>query len=129
MKTRSLHIVSALILALAATPVVSGPALAAGHGAHGSGHGSHGAGHTATKAKEDKQVYTTSGVVVSVDKAAKKAVITHEPIPALNWPTMTMGFVFEDASMLDGLKAGDKARFDFRNQGNESIILDIEVRN
>jgi len=130
MKTRSLHIVSALILALAAAPVVSGPALAAGHGAHGSGHGSHGSGHTATKAKEDtQQVYTTSGVVVSVDKAAKKAVITHEPIPALNWPTMTMGFVFEDASMLDGLKAGDKARFDFRNQGNESIILDIEVRN
>ena len=128
MKTRFLHIASALILALTAAPVVSGLALAAGHSSHGGSHS------TATKPKDDakkddaKQVYTTTGVIVSVDKAEKKAVITHEPIPALNWPTMTMGFSFEDASMLDGLKAGDKVRFDFRNQGNVSIVLDIEVR-
>jgi Cu/Ag efflux protein CusF len=123
MKTRFQHIVPALILSLASAAAVSGLALAAGHGAHDAGHAATGAG------EETKQVYTTGGVIVSVDRAAKKAVITHEPIPALGWPTMTMGFAFDDASMPEGLKAGDRVRLDFRNQGNVSVILDIEVRN
>jgi len=77
---------------------------------------------------EASSTYTATGVVKAVDKAAKKVTITHDPIPALDWPGMTMGFAVEDASLLDGLKAGDKIRFDFRNRGNTSIVMDIKPR-
>ena len=72
------------------------------------------------------QVFTGSGSVVSVDKAAKKVVLAHDPIAALGWPAMTMGFAVEDPALLDGLKSGQKVRFDFRTQGNVAVIVDIE---
>ena len=111
-----------LALTVAALIAFPGAVRAADHGSHGSGHGN-------THATEQKaQIYTTTGMVNGVDKAAGKATITHEPVPALGWPAMTMGFAFEDASLLEDLKAGDKVRFDFRNQGNTSTIVDIEIR-
>jgi len=127
MKTRQFQLAS-LILVLGLT-IAPGLVFAAndGHGSHG-GHGGHGEVSSPSPAAEKSGLYTTSGVVQSVDQAAGKAVITHEPVPALNWPTMTMGFTFEDASLLEGLKAGDKVRLDFYNQGNASVIVDIEAR-
>jgi len=123
MKTRQFQLAALiLVLGLAINP---GPVFAASDG-HG-GHSGHGADSRHSPAAEKSGLYTTSGVIQSVDEAAKKAVITHEPVPALNWPTMTMGFAFEDASMLEGLKAGDKVRLDFYNQGNASVIVDIEA--
>ncbi|GHU89559.1 hypothetical protein AGMMS49974_01240 [Deltaproteobacteria bacterium] len=74
------------------------------------------------------QVYTAAGVVKNVDKVARKITIAHEPVPALGWPAMTMDFVFKDASLAEEVKAGDKARFDFRNAGKTYIIVDIEAR-
>lgn len=112
----------ALALTFATLTALPGAVLAAGHGSHGSGHGS------AQAAERKTQIYTATGVVSGIDKAAGKAAITHDPVPALGWPAMTMGFVFEDASLLDGLKAGDKVRFDFRTQGATSVIVDIETR-
>ena len=110
-----------LALTVTATTFASGTVFAQ-HQHHD--HGSHGQARTSAASK---QTYTTTGVVQSVEKASKRAVITHAPIPALSWPVMTMGFLFEEASLMDGLKAGDKVRFDFRNEGKEYIIVDIET--
>lgn len=113
-----------LTLALTFASFIAVPVavLAADHGAHGAAHKS------AQTTEQKKQVYTATGVMNSIDKASLKAIITHDPVPALGWPTMTMGFAFEDASLLEDMKAGDKVRFDFRNQGNTSVIVDIETR-
>lgn len=92
-------------------------------------HSAHGAPSMEMKATgSNGQVYTAAGVVKSVDKVARKITIAHEPVPALGWPAMTMNFAFEDASLAEEVKAGDKARFDFRNEGNTYVIVDIEVR-
>ena len=128
--------VLAMALIFATTSIFAGAALAMDHGSHSSGHMGNSSndksqlsGHGGTASHmETKQIYTAGGTIESIDKAGKKATITHEPVPALGWPTMTMDFAFEDASLLEGLKAGDKVRFDFRNQGNASIIVDIETR-
>ena len=120
MKTRRFQLV-ALVLVLGLT-IAPGRILAAS-----GGHGGHGEVSSHSPAAEKRSVYTTSGVIQSVDDAAKKAVITHEPVPALDWPAMTMGFVFEDASLLEGLKAGDKVRFDFYTHGNTYVVVDIEA--
>ncbi|MDR1045992.1 MAG: copper-binding protein [Candidatus Adiutrix sp.] len=121
MKTHSKNAFLTLVLTFAAA-VLPGVVPAADHGAHGPSHAQ-------TKASvEVRQIYTTTGIIKSVDKAVNKVMIEHEPVPALGWPNMTMGFIFEDASPLDGLKAGDKVRFDFCQQGNVYIIVDIEAR-
>lgn len=122
MNKGSIHTTLALALTFATLTAAPVAVLAADHSSHGSGHGS-------VQATEQKaQVYTATGTVTSVDKAAGKATITHDPVPALGWPAMTMGFVFEEASLLEDLQAGDKVRFDFRTQGNTSTIVDIEIR-
>ena len=115
---------AALVLALTFTSffVVLGAAFAADHGSHGSNHG------RAQATEQKAQIYTATGTINSLEKAGLKATIMHDPVPALGWPTMTMGFAFEDATLLEGLKAGDKVRFDFRVQGNTPIIVDIEIR-
>ncbi|MDR2818982.1 MAG: copper-binding protein [Desulfovibrio sp.] len=111
---------STLVLALSLTVFPAGMAAAADHG----GHGGHGAASGAVK-PQSSQTITTKGVVESIDAANGKATLTHEPIPSMNWPKMTMRFVAKPP-LMDGLKPGDKVRFDFRNEGGESILLDIE---
>lgn len=119
----SINTTLALALTFATLITVPGAALAADHGASGAAHGS------SQMAEQTTQIYTATGVMNSIDGAALKATITHDPVPALGWPAMTMGFAFEDASLLKDLKAGDNVRFDFRIQGNTSVIVDIETRN
>jgi Cu(I)/Ag(I) efflux system protein CusF len=82
----------------------------------------------APPAGQDGRVYTADGVIRRLDPAGQNVVITHGPVPALGWPGMTMGFALEDASLLEGLKPGDQVRFDFRNEGNADVIVDIELR-
>lgn len=119
----TLTLALALTLVFALFTAFPGAGLAADHGSHGSAHES-------PQATEQKnQIYTATGIVNGIDKTALKATITHDPVPALGWPSMTMGFAFEDASLLEDLKEGDAVRFDFRNQGNTSVIVDMEARN
>lgn len=54
----------------------------------------------------------TEGEVLRVDKAASTATIKHGPMPKLDMPPMTMPYRVKDKALLDGLKPGDKIRFD-----------------
>lgn len=90
-------------------------------------HGGHGDHAPATEEARQADAYTATGVVEAVNEPLGKMLITHDPVPALNWPKMTMRFTPETPSLMEGLKKGDKVRFDFRNQGGLSIILRIEV--
>ena len=96
---------------------LNGAALAADHG----GHGGHGAAQPAASI-----AYTTTGIVESLDKAGGSIVIRHEPVPAINWPAMTMRFVAENPALLAETQPGAKIRFDFRAQGNTYILMDLE---
>ncbi len=60
-------------------------------------------------------------------RGVKGAVITlaHEAVPALNWPGMTMPFQLAKPELASGLKAGDKVRFRFRQQGDDNLITAI----
>jgi Cu(I)/Ag(I) efflux system protein CusF len=145
MNTHSRHVVTAFILIFPLFSAFPGEVRAAGgcclsnshpaafclaaadHGSHGS-HGSRQSARGYGAETEKNRLYTAVGVVESVDKAARKVVIAHEPVPALGWPAMTMGFVFEDAAPAEEVKAGDRVRFDFRSEGKTFVIADIEAR-
>jgi Cu(I)/Ag(I) efflux system protein CusF len=60
-------------------------------------------------------VYQSHGVVKKV--AADALSIAHKPIPALNWPAMTMTFSLPAEGMPPHLKAGDTVDFTFSQQG------------
>jgi Cu/Ag efflux protein CusF len=83
--------------------------------------------HNAMSGAAQNSVYTLDGVVQKVDAAAQRLVITHGPLPALRWSSMTMGFALERPELLEGVQAGSKVRFDFRQEGRAHIITEIEV--
>jgi membrane fusion protein, copper/silver efflux system len=55
-------------------------------------------------------IYTTRGRVEQV--TANSVTISHEPVPAIGWPAMTMTFA-ADPKLIAGLKAGDQVTFGF----------------
>ena len=64
------------------------------------------------------------GVVKSVDAAGGRITLTHEPLPAINWPSMTMAFPVRDPSLLRGRRAGERVTFAFQRpqQGETPVI-------
>ncbi|MDO8324658.1 MAG: efflux RND transporter periplasmic adaptor subunit [Phenylobacterium sp.] len=45
--------------------------------------------------------------------ASDKVTLSHQPVPALQWPAMTMSFRVEDPALVRGYKVGDQVRFGF----------------
>ena len=54
------------------------------------------------------------GTVKDIDATAGRIELEHEPIPAMQWPSMTMGFIAEEKGQLAGLKKGDAVEFEVR---------------
>nr|WP_047574901.1 copper-binding protein [Methylobacterium sp. ZNC0032] len=55
---------------------------------------------------------SVSGTVTKIDEAQGKLTINHGPIKNLDMDSMTMVFRAGDTTMLKGLKAGTKVKFD-----------------
>ncbi len=53
----------------------------------------------------------TEGVINTVEADSRILNVTHEPIPELNWPTMTMDFPTAKGVKLDALKPESRMRF------------------
>ncbi len=59
--------------------------------------------------------YRAEGKVESIEP--ESITITHGPVPALKWPSMTMGFGKPSPTAFPDLKPGDTVRFAFRKGG------------
>jgi Cu(I)/Ag(I) efflux system membrane fusion protein len=57
------------------------------------------------------KLYETSGRIEKID--ANGVTLAHGPVPALQWPAMTMTFRLGDPALARGFKAGDRVRFGF----------------
>lgn len=59
-----------------------------------------------------QQVIKGTYVVKDIDMNSKKITISHEAIPAVGWPAMTMRFTFVNADdAINALKTGEPCRF------------------
>lgn len=67
------------------------------------------------------------GTVTAIDRAAGTVTIKHEAIPAIGWPAMTMAFEAHPASLLTGLKIGDRINFDVSVDGSSAEVTAIQV--
>jgi Cu(I)/Ag(I) efflux system membrane fusion protein len=57
-------------------------------------------------------VYRGTAKVLSVDPGSGRVELDHDPIPALQWPRMSMAFQAEDKSQLAPIKPGDRVEFE-----------------
>jgi Cu(I)/Ag(I) efflux system membrane fusion protein len=52
-------------------------------------------------------------------------IISHEPVPSIGWPAMTMTFRLNPSSLAKGLKAGDRVTFGFEQTPNGPVVRQL----
>jgi Cu(I)/Ag(I) efflux system membrane fusion protein len=60
---------------------------------------------------EPEAIHTTRGTVTEI--TADSVTLSHEAVPSLNWPAMTMGFKLPSNGLPDDIKVGDRVTFSF----------------
>lgn len=113
-------IIAALAALVLALPAVA-EEKAVDHGKMDHGQMDHG---TMSEAEEANGV----GVINSVDADKGMINITHDPMPELGWPTMTMDLPITKRVDLGTVKAGDKVDFKVKlGRDKQYRITEIEV--
>lgn len=69
-------------------------------------------------------VFETSGVIEELDASNIK--LRHDPVPALKWPAMTMGFKRAKDLQSSGFKVGDTVQFQFKATGEEYEVVTLK---
>jgi Cu/Ag efflux protein CusF len=104
--------VSKIVIAAAIAAFLTGPALAqmdmSGQGKPQDSGTDHGSMSMATPAGKGA---TGTGTVKKVDPAKHMVNLSHGPIPAINWPAMTMDFPVAPDVDLGSVKAGQSVEF------------------
>ena len=67
--------------------------------------------HSTHKMATESKVIMGKGVIHSISKMNKKINLTHEPIPALGWPKMTMDFAVADNVDLKSIAPDQQVMF------------------
>ena len=71
--------------------------------------------------------YQGEGSLDAVDAAAGSVTLTHGPIPALQWPAMTMAFTLARPDLAAGIAPGTRVRFSFEQRApGEFVVTRIE---
>ena len=60
-----------------------------------------------------------TGTVRAVDALSGHIELDHDPIPSLQWPSMSMGFQAQDKGELSALKEGDRVEFEVEPNPNK----------
>ena len=69
----------------------------------------------AASAASASGAYASAGRIESVENDS--ITISHDAVPELKWPAMTMGFGKPDPKAFAAVKPGDRVRFEFRKGG------------
>jgi len=107
------HILAAVALAASfGASAQTAPTLGINHAAH----------HPATAAAPQ-----SDGEVRKIDKEQGKLTLRHGPLPNLDMPAMTMVFKAADPKLLEGLKEGDKVKFNAEKVNGAYTVTVIQV--
>ena len=77
-------------------------------------------------AGEVNTTHRTVGLVKSIDTKAGTATLTHDPVPSMKWPAMTMTFKVQDKALMDKLGQSKKVEIDFEQRGKDYVITSIK---
>ena len=71
--------------------------------------------------------HVADGVLDEVDAKGATMTITHDPVPSLKWPKMTMDFVPANDAVAKTVKPGTPIRFEFvERKPGEWVVTKIE---
>lgn len=73
-----------------------------------------------------QRCFWSTGIVRKIDQETGIATIFHNAVPALGWPSMTMPFTVYDKSLLNRIKVGKNAEFEFVIGKDNSVIVGIK---
>lgn len=68
----------------------------------------------------------TRGVVKEFDAAKGTVTISHEAVPAIKWPAMTMAFKISP-ELARGVQVGQRVEFEFEAKGMAGTVTKITV--
>lgn len=70
------------------------------------------------------------GVITAIDAAGARLTLSHEPLPAIGWPAMTMAFPVKDASIVRGRTVGERVAFSFPRpaKGETPVIARLDPK-
>jgi Uncharacterized conserved protein len=72
----------------------------------------------------EMQMASAEGTVTAVDDQAGTITVDHGPVPAVDWPAMTMAFE-ADENLRQEVAVGDEVIFDFRTSESGNRITSI----
>jgi Cu(I)/Ag(I) efflux system membrane fusion protein len=75
---------------------------------------------------DSPDTYETEATVLSLNASARQITLDHNPVPALGWPSMTMGFAVASDVDLSNFKAGDRVRVSFRKNETGYQIISLQ---
>lgn len=70
--------------------------------------------------------YTATGTITKVSE--RSVTLRHGPVPALDWPAMTMAFAVKGPGQVRGLRPGDEVTFSFEQERTGPRIVAIRRR-
>ena len=85
---------------------------------HSGGNAKHGEMHT----KPDAAAVEGKGVINSVNSGTRSVNLSHEPIPAIGWPSMTMDMEVAEGVALSEIQDGDAVTFTL-GRGPDGIYM------
>lgn len=65
------------------------------------------------------------GVITEIGNG--QITISHQPIPAINWPAMTMAFALTKTVSTTGLRPGQRIRFRLEKQGGNFVVNHVDA--
>lgn len=69
------------------------------------------------------KVYEATGRIESIDLSSNSVSMTHDPIPDLQWPAMTMDFGLDNAEVTAGILPGEPIWFAFEDRGDGEFVI------
>ena len=69
-----------------------------------------------------------TGTIKRVDPAKRTMNLSHGPIPAVNWPAMTMDFAVAPEVDLSALKPGQQVEFRMKGSGMSYTITEVKPK-
>jgi len=75
-----------------------------------------------------KKLHTVSGRITLIYAKTGELEMQHEPIPSLDWPSMTMEFEVKDPAILKGLKKGQQVEFDLVKEDGGFPVVAIRPK-
>lgn len=99
--------------------------LAAGFTPYASAQSMHGASMPAKGAASAASMPLVQGEIRKIDLANGQVVLRHGDLPNLAMPPMTMAFHVDNRKMLEGLKVGDKVRFQAEMINGKATVTEL----